>query len=321
VLLDWRATPTATQPLFTKPLSSITSTPSRSPRCWSGRAVHLRLSTLPAGVTADDIAQATLKVYLSKLNKTGSFEVREVTGPDWYEATITAANAPATGTLVETITLMPGARNNQYVLVDLTALVKAWVFSLADHGSIALFPVDFSGIDIEFDSKETKGTSHDPRLEIVVTSFGPTGPQGEQGEQGPAGPAGSNASSFNTITGFSRKEFAQNLPNTIMQRTMGGEQHNVPVVMDRPGSIVGISAALNAPRSAGTLTFRVFNTGIDTGFSVVIGAVNPQFNFATQAAGQDTFVAGDRLDIRVTTSGNLNPTSLDGEAVVTVQYD
>lgn len=39
------------------------------------------LSTLPDDVTGDDVVKATLKLFLSKLNRAGSLDLFEVTGP------------------------------------------------------------------------------------------------------------------------------------------------------------------------------------------------------------------------------------------------
>jgi hypothetical protein len=94
----------------------------------------------------------------------------------------------------------------------------------------------------------------------------------------------------------------------------------LPVVMDRAGSVVGLSVACTEARTAGTATFTVFHNGTTTGFGATLDASNPQFNSATQAAALDTFAANGRLDVRVTTSSDWNPTSADCEAVITVQY-
>jgi hypothetical protein len=94
----------------------------------------------------------------------------------------------------------------------------------------------------------------------------------------------------------------------------------LPVVMDRAGSVVGLSVACTEARTGGTATFTVFHNGATTGFSVTLDATNTRYNSATQASGLDTFVANGRLDVRVTTSSSWTPTSNDCEAVITVQY-
>jgi hypothetical protein len=93
----------------------------------------------------------------------------------------------------------------------------------------------------------------------------------------------------------------------------------LPVVMDRAGSVVGISVACTATPLLGSATFTVFYNDATTGFSVVVGA-GTRFNSAAQASDLDTFAANGRLDVRVTTTANWWPPSNDCEAVITIQY-
>lgn len=93
----------------------------------------------------------------------------------------------------------------------------------------------------------------------------------------------------------------------------------VPIVTVRAGSITGISVALSAARTGGTATFEVWKNGVATGLTVVINGTNTQYHYTTQAAGTDTFVAGDRLDVRYTTDGSWAPTAY-AEASIEVTY-
>ena len=94
----------------------------------------------------------------------------------------------------------------------------------------------------------------------------------------------------------------------------------LPVLMDRAGSVVGLSVACTEARTAGTATFTVFHNGASTGFSLTLDATNPRYNSTVQAYGLDTFAANGRLDVRVTTTASWTPTSTDCEAVITIQY-
>jgi hypothetical protein len=94
----------------------------------------------------------------------------------------------------------------------------------------------------------------------------------------------------------------------------------LPVVMDRAGSVVGLSVACTATPMLGSATFAVFHNGVTTGFSVIINAASTRFSSAVQASGLDTFAANGRLDVRVTTTATWAPTSNDCEAVITIQY-
>jgi hypothetical protein len=149
--------------------------------------IKYELVTLPEDLTGDNIAKATLKLFVSKVNKPGSFDIHIVNG-DWYEATLKSSNAPGTSFLA-TISVSAGDLN-QYMLVDLTQQVKYWVDGYGNNYGIALVPTPGSPIDIEFDSKEGKGTSHDTGLDMLIVSYGPQGPQGEQGPIGSQGPQG-----------------------------------------------------------------------------------------------------------------------------------
>lgn len=94
----------------------------------------------------------------------------------------------------------------------------------------------------------------------------------------------------------------------------------VPVVMDRSGSIVGLALHCTSARNAGTLTVEVYKNGSATGFTAVIDGTNTQWVTSTQVAGTDTFVAGDRLDVRGTTSGFSMSGATGFEAAITVQF-
>jgi len=139
------------------------------------------LSTVPAGMTSADVQKATLKLYVSKLTVAGSFDVAKVTG-GWDETTITDQTAPSVEGGVAT-----GVRINEgkiFVTVDLTNLVMGWLSGTVPNYGIAILP-NIEGITVDFDSKESSTTSHEPRLDIVLR-----GPQGLPGPQGATGPKG-----------------------------------------------------------------------------------------------------------------------------------
>jgi hypothetical protein len=151
--------------------------------------IKFDLSALPlglGGLTGDNIEKATLRLYLSELSKTGSFEIRRVTSA-WNEATVNSSGPAHVGLDPAAIIPVGNGDRNQYILVNVTDLVKDWLNGTANHG-IALIPD--GSINVKFDSKESKDTSHDPRLDILITSFGPQGPTGLQGLTGPQGATG-----------------------------------------------------------------------------------------------------------------------------------
>jgi len=146
--------------------------------------IQFNLASIPAGAT---ITQATLKLYLNTITTAGSFNVDYVNGA-WTEKTIDANNAPALGAAIaSSIPLAPGDAN-QYILVDITSAVQAWLSGSETNNGIAL--VANGSINATFDSKENTTTSHPPEIDIVIGGTGAQGPQGPPGPQGPQGPQG-----------------------------------------------------------------------------------------------------------------------------------
>jgi trimeric autotransporter adhesin len=130
--------------------------------------IQFDLSGIPAGYTGSNITKASLKLYVNTVPKAGSFNVDYVNGA-WTESTITANLAPALGTTIQASVPLTTADKNQYILVDITAAVQAWLNGTANDG-IAL--VGNSPVDATFDSKESTTTSHPPELDIVFAGGG-----------------------------------------------------------------------------------------------------------------------------------------------------
>jgi hypothetical protein len=133
--------------------------------------IQFDLSSIPSGYTGADITKATLKLYVNTVTKAGSFNVDYVNG-SWSESTITADKAPALGTTIAASIPLTTADKNQYILVDITAAVQAWLNGTANDG-IAL--VGNSPLDATFDSKESTTTSHAAELVIVFAEGGDGG--------------------------------------------------------------------------------------------------------------------------------------------------
>lgn len=159
------------------------------------------ISSLPAGTTSAQVSHATLTVFVNRVNTAGSVTVSPVTG-SWSEYSVTSATAPATGGSIGTL---PVSIAGQFVSLDVTTQVQAWVNAPASNNGLALVS---SVANVLFDSKENDETSHAARLDITLVNQGPQGvpgvagaigatgatgaigPQGVQGVQGPIGPAG-----------------------------------------------------------------------------------------------------------------------------------
>jgi hypothetical protein len=143
-------------------------------------------SLLPDGTTGTNIAKATLVLYADTVRHAGSFDVVAVNGA-WSELTVTSAIVPSP-TEVEA-TGVGVARNNAFVIVDLTGLVRDWVDGVITNDGIALIP-NGSDVNVLFNSKETTQTSHETRLIITIVAAGAKGETGATGATGAAGPTG-----------------------------------------------------------------------------------------------------------------------------------
>ena len=81
------------------------------------------LSALPAGTTAGQIGSATLKLYVNRVNTSGLVSVLPVNSA-WSESAVTYNSIPTLGSMVASFTPVAA---EQYVIVDITALVQGWV--------------------------------------------------------------------------------------------------------------------------------------------------------------------------------------------------
>src|SRR3984957_6644307 len=131
--------------------------------------IQFNLSSIPSGYTSADITQATLKLYVNAVTAAGSFNVDYVNGT-WTESTIDASNAPALGTTIAASVPLVTADKNQYILINVTAAVQAWLSGTQLNDGIAL--VANSPLNASFDSKESTSTSHAAELDIVFAGGG-----------------------------------------------------------------------------------------------------------------------------------------------------
>lgn len=160
--------------------------------------IQFDLSSLPAGTTASQIGKATLKLYVNRVNSSGTVTVLPITST-WSESSVTYSTIPTLGSAIAAFTPTVA---QQFAVIDVTSLVQAWVTTPSSNFGVAL--TSTAG-DFVFDSKENDETSHLAHLDVTVVSQGPAGaagatgatgeqgPQGTQGAtgaQGPQGPAG-----------------------------------------------------------------------------------------------------------------------------------
>jgi hypothetical protein len=128
--------------------------------------IQFDLSSIPAGAT---VSQATLKLYVNAVNKAGSFNVDYVNGT-WAEGAITHNMAPALGSTIAPNVALTAAGKNQYILVDITPALQAWLSGSQANDGIAL--VANGTFHASFDSKENTTTSHPAEVDIVFAGGG-----------------------------------------------------------------------------------------------------------------------------------------------------
>ncbi len=133
--------------------------------------IQFNLESIPTGYTGSEITKATLKLYVDAVTTAGSFNVDYVNGT-WTESTIDASNAPALGTTIAASVPLTTADKNQYILVNITAAVQAWLSGTPNDG-IAL--VANSPLSASFVSKEATKTSHTAELDVVFAGGGGSG--------------------------------------------------------------------------------------------------------------------------------------------------
>jgi len=146
------------------------------------------LTTLPAGATAASVTKATLVLYLTLGRPTAStISWAPVTAP-WSELTVTYNNQPSIGTPGTTTALASSAQNDNFISLDVTALVQSWLNGQANDG------IEISGTvnNVIFSSRENNEVGQQAALDIEIagTVVGPTGPIGPIGPQGPEGNPG-----------------------------------------------------------------------------------------------------------------------------------
>lgn len=152
--------------------------------------IQFDLSAIPTGYTGANIARASLKLYVNAVSTAGSFNINYVDGA-WTESTITSNLLPAMGTTIVSDVSLVKSNVHDYIVIDITSAVDAWLNGTQANNGIAL--VANSPLSCSFDSKENTGTSHSAELDIVFLgngAQGPAGPQGPEGSQGPQGVAG-----------------------------------------------------------------------------------------------------------------------------------
>lgn len=121
-----------------------------------------------------------------------------------------------------------------------------------------------------------------------------------------------------SIDDFFQDNVAANQVAVILTR-LGSTGFPTKWIALRAGSITGVAVKTNDARTAGTLTVEPFKNGTGIGLTAVLDGTNTIFKATTQAKDTDTFVAGDEVDIRITTDAGWTPTTADIRAILEVE--
>jgi hypothetical protein len=123
--------------------------------------IQFNLASIPSSAS---VSQATLKLYVNAVTTAGSFNVDFVSSA-WSEGTINASNAPPLGAAIASNVSVTTADKNQYILINVTSAVQAWLNGSETNNGLAL--VANSSFNATFDSKENTTTSHPAELDIA----------------------------------------------------------------------------------------------------------------------------------------------------------
>jgi hypothetical protein len=152
------------------------------------------IGTLPANTPASAIRKAVLRMWVHDIDQS-TFTKRAVTisqvKTNWNEgfsnpsAYPTPPPLPGIGAQVAVNTEL---LYQEYLEVDVTSAVKAWLNGTPNYGLVVTQPHD--GMIFMYNSVENTDESHEPQLEVFLALGGPTGPEGPVGPVGPQGPIG-----------------------------------------------------------------------------------------------------------------------------------
>ena len=92
------------------------------------------LGVLPAGTTSAQIGHATLRLYTNRVDTGGLVSLQLLNGA-WSEYGVTFQTLPATASAAQVFAV---SQAGQYVSVDVTSLVQAWVDAPASNFGFSL---------------------------------------------------------------------------------------------------------------------------------------------------------------------------------------
>jgi hypothetical protein len=126
-------------------------------------------SVLPDGTTSSQVAKATLRIWLSRIDQPGWCSVSRVTN-NWDETSLTLNNS----IVGESIASRGADRAKRFLVFDITELVRSWLDGSANFGvalrGVPLPFVKLPALNARIDSKENTATGHLPTLQIALAA-------------------------------------------------------------------------------------------------------------------------------------------------------
>ena len=159
--------------------------------------IRFSLAEIPSTLNGSSVEKATLRLFVNDVAITaGNFYIcRLEANQVWTEDTLTGLNHPGCDLTTPAIeAAVPSGAHQDYLLVDITPIVQYWLNNSGTNNGIGIWSSNPStsvgtGVNVTFDAKEDTDTSHDPQMDIVLTTggsagaTGPTGPTGATGAQ------------------------------------------------------------------------------------------------------------------------------------------
>jgi hypothetical protein len=252
--------------------------------------IQFNLASVPATAS---VSQATLKLYVNSVTTAGSFNVDYVNGA-WSESKIDASNAPPLGAAIASNVSVTTADKNQYILVNVTSAVQAWLNGSETNNGIAL--VANSSFNATFDSKENTTTSHPAELDIAfaggdgtITGVNTASGSGLTGggTSGTLNLSLTNACAANQVLQWNGTSWICAAVGTITGVTAGtdltGGGTSGTVTLNLNTANVPLLAASNTFTGNQTVNGNLSATGVVTGSSYQIGS--NLFAFGSYANG------------------------------------
>jgi len=296
--------------------------------------IQFDLSSIPAGYTGSNIAKATLKLYVNTVPTAGSFNVDFVNG-SWSEKTITSNMAPALGTTIAPSVALSNTNVKDYILVDVTAALQAWLNGTQPNDGIAL--VANSPLSATFDSKETTTQSHPPEIDVVFTSSSGGGITGINTASGSGLQGGGNNGTLNLslIKSCSNNQVLKWNGSAWACANLTGSGTVTSVGLSAPsseftvtGSPITTSGTLglnwvvppNSGNTANSIVKRDSNGSFNAGNIVTAGSLTSAGNLLVKRS--DTGSNGTRVDVvnTATTGNSFGIFAATGGAVVSALY-